>query len=209
MEVIKAALIRAAAEELEWARANVRHAMKTGGRDANQLSAITGLSVGTIRGFLSRSNPTDSGTGNVLLISLALGISPEDLFRPPEGLAATQAAQQYDSLARENPDAIVTVRTIAGEAIYVSPSSRDIGYEPRELLDMSVEATLDLIHPEDRERMGEVLVQVTQMEGRRSRILYRVLRKDGRWEAREAELWVDRGATAEQVLIMVDGKAPA
>jgi hypothetical protein len=74
----------AAAERLGWIRANARSAIAATGQDAVTISALTGVSVGTVRGFLDQ---TDTSIKNVLLIALALGLSLTDLERPPEDFA--------------------------------------------------------------------------------------------------------------------------
>src|SRR2546430_17535134 len=71
----------AAAERLGWIRANARAAVAATGQDAKTISALTGVAVGTVKGFLER---TDTSIKNVLLIALALGFTVADLERPPE-----------------------------------------------------------------------------------------------------------------------------
>lgn len=60
LELVKKALHQSADEKPGVARENLRRAMSETGRDLNKVSALTGLSVGTIRGFL---RPASSGPG--------------------------------------------------------------------------------------------------------------------------------------------------
>ena len=70
-----------AADRLRWIRANTRAAMAATGQDAVTISALTGVAVGTVKGFLG---DTDTSIKNVLLIAVALGFTVADLERPPE-----------------------------------------------------------------------------------------------------------------------------
>jgi hypothetical protein len=54
------------------------------GQDAVTISALTGVAVGTVRGFLGH---TDTSIKNVLMIAVALGLTVADLERPPEEFA--------------------------------------------------------------------------------------------------------------------------
>jgi hypothetical protein len=74
----------AAVERLGWIRTNTRAAMAATGQDAVTISALTGTAVGTVRGFLDR---TDSSIKNVLLIAVSLGLTLTDLERPPAEFA--------------------------------------------------------------------------------------------------------------------------
>src|SRR5436305_12254985 len=86
-----------AAERLRWIRANTRAAMAAMGQDAVTISALTGVAVGTVKGFLGS---TDTSIKNVLLIAVALGITVADLERPPaefaELLASRYAARSQE-----------------------------------------------------------------------------------------------------------------
>ncbi len=74
----------AANERLGWVRVNTRTAMEASGQDAVTISALTGVAMGTVKGFLDR---TDSSIKNVLLIAVALGLTLADLERPPAEFA--------------------------------------------------------------------------------------------------------------------------
>lgn len=74
----------AAGERLGWIRANARTAMAASQQDAVTISALTGIAVGTVRGFLEQR---DTSITNVLLIAVALGVGAGDLERPPEEFA--------------------------------------------------------------------------------------------------------------------------
>ena len=86
-----------AAERLRWIRANTRVAMAAMGQDAVTISALTGVAVGTVKGFVGS---TDTSIKNVLLIAVALGLTVADLERPPvefaELLAGRNAARSQE-----------------------------------------------------------------------------------------------------------------
>src|SRR3954469_4039756 len=81
-----------AVERLGWIRSNTRTAMAATGQDAVTLSALTGVAVGTVRGFLEH---TDTSIKNVLLIAVALGLSVGDLERPPDDFATLMQRRRY------------------------------------------------------------------------------------------------------------------
>jgi hypothetical protein len=73
---------------LGWIRANARTASVVGRQDAVTLSALTGVAVGTVKGFLEQR---DTSITNVMLIAVALGLGLGDLERPAEELAVLLA----------------------------------------------------------------------------------------------------------------------
>ena len=75
----------AALERLGWIRANARTAMAQTGQDAVTMSALTGIAVGTVKGFLEQR---DTSITNVVLIAVALGLSVADLERSPDDFDA-------------------------------------------------------------------------------------------------------------------------
>src|SRR3954468_21203169 len=87
----------AAAERLSWVRGNTKVAMEATGQDAVTISALTGVAMGTVKGFLDR---TDSSIKNVLLIACALGLTLAALERTPAEFAELLKKRQAD---RVNP----------------------------------------------------------------------------------------------------------
>jgi len=73
-----------AVERLGWIRGNARTASAVTRHDAVTLSALTGVAVGTVKGFLAER---DTAITNVMLIAVALGLGLGDLERPAEELA--------------------------------------------------------------------------------------------------------------------------
>jgi hypothetical protein len=74
-------LIRTSADDrIATIRDNLRAVMRHTDHDPVAIQALTGLSAGTVRNFLSG---TDSSIGNVVLIALALGVTLGDLERSP------------------------------------------------------------------------------------------------------------------------------
>ena len=78
-----------AADRLRWIRANTRAAMAATGQDAVTISALTGVAVGTVKGFLG---DTETSIKNVMMIAVALGFTVADLERPPEDFAELLAS---------------------------------------------------------------------------------------------------------------------
>lgn len=75
-------LVRAdATERLGWMRDNLRALMQVTDHDPEAIYVLAGVSPGTVRNFLGG---TDSSLGNVLLMSLALGVTLGDLERPAD-----------------------------------------------------------------------------------------------------------------------------
>lgn len=74
----------AGVERLGWIRTNARSAMDATRQDAVTISALTGIAVGTVKGFLEQR---DTSISNVVLIAVALGLSVADLERPPDDFA--------------------------------------------------------------------------------------------------------------------------
>ncbi len=64
-----------------WIRENVRHALVARREDSVAVSALTGLAVGTVRGFL-KGRP--SSLDNVLLMAEAVGYTLAELDQPPD-----------------------------------------------------------------------------------------------------------------------------
>lgn len=79
------------ADRLRWIRANTRTAMAATGQDAVTISALTGVAVGTVKGFVGN---TDTSIKNVLMIAIALGLTVADLERPPDEFAKLLAGQR-------------------------------------------------------------------------------------------------------------------
>jgi len=78
----------------------------------------------------------------------------------------------------EHASALVLELSQRGALVYVGPSVRDVlGYEPDELQRMG---SLDLIHPDDRERTAANYSEVLSGE-RRAHSVHRARHKDGSW----------------------------
>ena len=87
---VRAILETGAGERLSWLRTNVSRAMEIQGHAITDICAMTGLSVGTVKGLLG---DTDSSIKNVLLIALSLGLSLAELEQPPAQFEAWFAAR--------------------------------------------------------------------------------------------------------------------
>lgn len=78
---VRSILEQASGERLLWIRTNISMAMEAQSHVVLDICAMTGLSAGTVKGFL---RATDSSIKNVLLIAMSLGLNLADLERPPE-----------------------------------------------------------------------------------------------------------------------------
>jgi len=75
---------------MRWVRENLRFLMAETASDPVAIAALTGISTGTVRGFL---RGTDSSIRNVILMALALGVELDQLAQPPEDFQRQQAAR--------------------------------------------------------------------------------------------------------------------
>lgn len=74
-----------------WIRDNLRTLMDESGHDSVAISALTGISVGTVRGFM---RGTDSSLRNVILMALAMGVELQELARPPDQFSRRELDSQ-------------------------------------------------------------------------------------------------------------------
>ncbi|HSW58213.1 MAG TPA: PAS domain S-box protein [Dehalococcoidales bacterium] len=95
--------------------------------------------------------------------------------------------RRYRLIAENTNDFIATI-SFGGFFAYVSPSYRQLGFEPTELIN---KPGLDLIHPEDRKLLLPILLKYSQMdasdlmrvkkENPSQRLEYRIKDKSGNW----------------------------
>ena len=86
-----------------------------------------------------------------------------------------------------------------GCVVYANPALEEIsGYRCDELLSLNSEQVLDLVHPEDRERVSQTLQARLLGEPAPSRAQFRIVRKDGevRWVETIVSLLEYRGRPA-------------
>lgn len=98
------------------------------------------------------------------------------------------AAQEsrFRALIEKSWDAVAIV-SAAGVVQYITPSvTRLLGYAPREFVGTRV---LELIHPEDRPRIGSLFDDLIAAPGSSGMTEYRHLHKDGSWR------WMETAAT--------------
>jgi PAS domain S-box-containing protein len=104
-----------------------------------------------------------------------------------EQRAAEEALQRSEEHFRrliENGSDLLLISAAAGALTYVSPSAeRLLGYAPQALLGSVPE---DLVHPDDVERVRDVLRTVGEAPGTVHRVAWRIRHQDGRWRVIEA-----------------------
>lgn len=97
--------------------------------------------------------------------------------------ALQENEERFRSLVQYASDLIVVLDS-EGVVIYESPAvERILGYKPEERIGHRV---LDLIHPEDAERVAKVFSDYVNRPGLRPAVEYRVRAKDGSWRFFEA-----------------------
>ena len=99
-----------------------------------------------------------------------------------------ESEQRYRFIADHAPD-MISRTSIAGDPIYVSPSSvRAFGYTPEE---MRLQNAQDMVHPEDFGRVMEgIFSLVTERKTRLDEpLIYRARHKDGSW------VWIETNPT--------------
>lgn len=90
--------------------------------------------------------------------------------------------EKFRALTLHSAD-IISLLDGQGRLLFNSPATLRInGFTPEELRDRD---TFELIHPEDRQRVGEVFAEVLATAGAVRTVEYRYLTKDGRW------LWME------------------
>jgi PAS domain S-box-containing protein len=112
-----------------------------------------------------------------------------------------ESESRYRLLADNAADLIVR-RDIAGKRLYVSPSASElIGYEPDELMGVSI---VDLVHPEDVDSVRRAMAEL-RVGAERSIMTYRARRKDGSyvWAEVAQRLIVDEQTGEPREIISV------
>jgi PAS domain S-box-containing protein len=104
--------------------------------------------------------------------------------------ALRESEERYRIVTEISRDAIEVIND-AGDTIYVNPAVEAIfGYTPEECFDKRFREWLDIVHPDDLDRVSE---EYRRVEERRETVYYapmRVRHKDGSW------LWVKGIATS-------------
>jgi PAS domain S-box-containing protein len=103
-------------------------------------------------------------------------------------IAKLEGSERKYRLITENSSDYISLITLKGIYTYVSPSVRQLGYEPEELLGKS---GLDMVHPDDRKRLIPLLTTYARMKIRdllrlkkqniSEQISFRFPNKSGRW----------------------------
>jgi PAS domain S-box-containing protein len=146
-----------------WLRENIRHALRVRREDPVAVSALTGLSVGTVRGFL---NGRPSSIDNVLLIAEAVGYTLGELDRPPEefrqhvdtrGDGTDETAIGASLLAFDEAPTGMAIVFLDGRIVKVNRCLLDLlGYDEGELIGLPA-STLSISTDATREdRRGEL-----------------------------------------------------
>jgi PAS domain S-box-containing protein len=87
------------------------------------------------------------------------------------------AEERFRVLGEEMADVIIVIAP-DGRVLFASPSVEGLtGYPHRDFLGMNA---LDIIHADDRERVGEILASVAAEPEQSARAEYRLMRRDGR-----------------------------
>ncbi|HEX2080714.1 MAG TPA: PAS domain S-box protein [Longimicrobium sp.] len=97
--------------------------------------------------------------------------------------ALRESEERYRALIENTHDIIAILDPQTGRMLYQSPSmERILGYPPEEMEGISA---FDLIHPDDRERVLEVLAATVAAPGTTGHAEYRYRHRDGGWRLLE------------------------
>src|ERR1035437_3158862 len=110
--------------------------------------------------------------------------------------------EQYEifRVIGENAADMIAVVDVTGRRLYNSPSYEHVlGYSPEELANA---ASLDQIHPDDRELVKEAAVEA-QKSGKGRNLEYRFRHKNGSWRILESTASVVRNATGDPEKLVI------
>jgi PAS domain S-box-containing protein len=97
---------------------------------------------------------------------------------------ALQRSEEHFRRLIENGSDLLMISAADGPLSYVSPSvQRLLGYTPAEML---AKVPVDVVHPDDVERVMEVLREIAATPGTVHRVIWRIRHRDGSWRVMEA-----------------------
>lgn len=122
--------------------------------------------------YVPSLDQTGKVTGMVLL--------NHDITESRQAAEALATSQELYRLLAENSTDAVSMIDVDGKVVYASPSStRRLGYDENDLLQLDTPGILQLIHPEDSDRIKTEIVRGRQLKLPTSRYEYRMMAKDG------------------------------
>lgn len=122
--------------------------------------------------YVPSLDQTGKVTGLVLL--------NHDITESKQAAEALAASQELYRLLAENSTDAVSMIDVDGKVVYASPSStRRLGYDENDLLQLDTPGILQLVHPEDSDRIQAEIVRGRQLKLPTSRYEYRMIAKDG------------------------------
>jgi PAS domain S-box-containing protein len=126
-----------------------------------------------------------------------------DITEQREAELALQRSEEHFRRLIENGSDLLMISAVDGPLMYVSPSAeRLLGYTPAEML---AKVPGDVVHPDDVERVMDVLRAIAAAPGTVHRVIWRIRHRDGSWRVMEAlgrTLSPDSGADG----IVVNGR---
>src|SRR5205807_1941884 len=113
-----------------------------------------------------------------------LVLTGRDITRRKRAEEALRISEERWRGLLQNSSDVITVLGNDGKVLYTSPSvTRLLGYEPEELLTMQV---FEIVHPDDLERAGTILLELRELADVSDRIEMRVRHADGTYRWLEA-----------------------
>lgn len=103
------------------------------------------------------------------------GENPSDRISAGAAAGHTPGLEEIFRLVLENVPDLIAVLDLAGRHVYVNPSYKNIISDPETLLGKEV---LDIVHPDDREKVKEVLKEGL-MTGQEQRVEFRMVAPNG------------------------------
>jgi two-component system NtrC family sensor kinase len=123
--------------------------------------------------------------------------------------ALWESERKYSLIASSTVD-YIAIMTLQGNYVYLSPSHKQLGYEPEELVGRS---GMDLIHPEDKRRLLPLLVKYTNMklkellglkaESFSQTISYRIRDKQDNWHYMECNASTIESSDGKNINILL------
>lgn len=117
-------------------------------------------------------------------------------------VALRRSEEQYRLIATHTQD-LICILEPGGHLVYVSPSHRNLGYKPEQLIGLRM---LDLVHPEDRLAFDQARDEAQACTESRT-VELRLQTRDGDWQSFEsAATWIadDHGKPQRAVLVSRD-----
>ncbi len=126
----------------------------------------------------------------------------EDITERKQAEEALQRREEHFRSLIENGSDMITILNSERIISYASPSLKRLGYEPTDLVSRDI---LELVYPEDRPQMTQVIAEITQEPRCERRVKFSLSNQNGSWQTVEAiiQSWLDE---AGEIKIVVNAR---